>query len=132
MNYDSTFTEALDVVETNGQTADAIVSRGLLDYNVSRAELDQFIHIAESQGKQPDRVSVSQALKAFVRDWAVEGELEREQAFACVLDAINSASLQRRNEVEILVPGSGLNRLGHDIADLSRKLVSVLDLSPPP
>ena len=61
-----------------------------------------------------------------MRDWAAEGELEREQAFACVLDAVNSAFSQPQDEVEVLVPGSGLNRLGQEIANLQGKLDSVL------
>lgn len=123
LNYDAAFTEALDLVEHNGQVADAVVNSGLAYYNISLTELDQFVHVVESLGKQPDRISVSQALKSFVRDWALEGELERELAFACVLDAVNSAFSHRQDEVGILVLGSGLNRLGYDIGDLSRELL---------
>lgn len=74
----------------------------------------------EGDGKKADKTSTSQALKHFVRDWSVEGLAERDAAFPCVLKALDEAFPSRSTEepVRILVPGSGLGRLAHDIAGL--------------
>lgn len=61
---------------------------------------------------------MAQAMKHFVRDWADEGYNERQQAFPCVLDSLASMSRTRDRPLRVLVPGSGLGRLAHDIDGL--------------
>lgn len=73
---------------------------------------------AEAEGKIADRVSVNQALKHFVRDWSMEGALERK-TFPCILSTLDTYSIGRNRSMttplKILVPGAGLGRLGYGI-----------------
>ena len=90
-------------------------------YNISRQKLDEYIKSAEAKGEVAERISVSQALKHFVRDWSAEGEHERK-TFSCILDTIDHYSAGANRSVEkplkVLLPGAGLGRLGYEIADL--------------
>lgn len=123
------YTRKLNTVEhlfeTNEKLAKAIVHHGMSFYNISQAELDQFIVESEKQGVSPDKTSVSQSLKHFVRDWSSEGVREREQAFPCILrtmvnisTSMSSQTATIQSPLRVLLPGAGLGRLAHEIASL--------------
>jgi hypothetical protein len=99
-------------------------------YGVSQKELDDHVKEAEKSGRSADRISVNQALKHFVRDWSEEGSKERNDAFPCVLSTLQSLSAQTTYDtpLKVLLPGSGLGRLGHDAAKLGSRLLSLLML----
>jgi carnosine N-methyltransferase len=76
----------------------------------------------KTAGRAADRVSVSQALKHFVRDWAAAGANERDAAFPCILETLKGLfPNQGQEELNLLLPGAGLGRLGHEIAKLPGK-----------
>ncbi|KAL5357584.1 N2227-like protein-domain-containing protein [Aspergillus floccosus] len=116
------YTRKLNTVEhlfeANERVAHAIVENGMRFYNVSQAELDEFIQENERDGRTTDRTSVSQAMKHFVRDWSDEGYDERQEAFPCVVNALASMSRSEEQPLQVLVPGAGIGRLAHEIAGL--------------
>ncbi|EQK97798.1 hypothetical protein OCS_06488 [Ophiocordyceps sinensis CO18] len=80
-------------------------------YAVPRDELQKHIGDAEASGRGADGVSVSQALKHFVRDWTDEGNHERAAPFACLQRTLDMLFPERHaaaDKVKILLPGAGL------------------------
>ncbi|KAL7669885.1 hypothetical protein ACOME3_004832 [Neoechinorhynchus agilis] len=55
-------------------------------------------------------------LKQIVREWSVQGELERDQSFKRILEAIVKRFPRSSDEIKILTPGCGLGRLTFEIA----------------
>ncbi|KAJ5159111.1 uncharacterized protein N7500_008762 [Penicillium coprophilum] len=106
------------LVDTNAKLSRSIVEYGLSFYNISQSELDEFIKESESQQRSADRTSVSQGMKHFVRDWADEGHEERQQSSGCILNSL--AQMPRTNDrpLRVLLPGSGLGRLAHEVDKL--------------
>lgn len=104
-----------------------MVQNALEYYSVGRQELDEHVSKMERDGKKPDRTSVSQALKHFVRDWTVAGgAYERDTPFSCLTSVLEKLFPERDREsdsLSVLVPGSGLGRLGHSISNLGGKAV---------
>jgi hypothetical protein len=93
-------------------------------YGIGHDELDKHIKGLEASGKFADKISVSQSLKHYVRDWTETGEAERKVTFSCLIKTLEGLFPERDGEkpVKVLVPGAGLGRLGHDIARLGGKL----------
>lgn len=103
---------------------DDIVAQALDFYEIDRAELVDFCKQEDKSGRRVDRVSVLQALKHYVRDWAEEGLSEREAAFPCILSTLSDLyPAGERHEAKerapkVLLPGAGLGRLGFEIAKM--------------
>ena len=89
-------------------------------YGIEQKELDEHIQEAEKAKRVADRISPSQTLKHFVRDWADEGSKERDDAFPCILSTLSSlkAEAAADKHLKILLPGSGVGRLGTEVANL--------------
>lgn len=89
-------------------------------YGIEQKELEQHVAEAEKAARLADRISTSQTLKHFVRDWADEGSKERDDAFPCILSTLEKLKPQAVLEApfKILLPGSGVGRLGTEVADL--------------
>jgi hypothetical protein len=107
----------------NQELCDAIVQNAMSFYGIDEDELQRHISAAHASGRLADKISVSQALKHYVRDWAEAGESERKETFSCLVKTLQGLFPVRDDEnlVKVLVPGSGLGRLGHDIARLGGK-----------
>ncbi|KAL2131936.1 hypothetical protein VTI74DRAFT_4418 [Chaetomium olivicolor] len=119
VKYSQKFTEIARRLERNQQVCDDIVRTGLEFYGIEREELDQHTRSMNAAGRAADRVSVSQALKHFVRDWAASGASERDAAFPCILRALDNFFPNSGEEVvKVLLPGAGVGRLGHEVAKL--------------
>lgn len=99
------------------------MTSGLAIYGIEQSELHDHIEARRSDQKKVDRGAVSQALKHLVRDWAPEGDKERNATFPLILDTIleHFPSSLNSGRVQVLVPGAGLGRLAHEIAALGRK-----------
>ncbi|KAK7055822.1 carnosine N-methyltransferase [Favolaschia claudopus] len=69
-----------------------------------------------------DMDKLRSTLKQFVRDWSVEGTEEREACYKPMKDALVShfadVPASERAQLRVLVPGTGLGRLAHDVAGL--------------
>ncbi|KAK4237253.1 carnosine N-methyltransferase [Achaetomium macrosporum] len=122
VKYSQKFTKIFHLLERNQQVCSEIVRSGMEFYEIEQQEFDEHIRSMKAAGRAPERVSVSQALKHFVRDWAASGANERDAAFPCILKTLkelfptSDAALQ---EVKVLLPGAGLGRLGHEVAKLA-------------
>ncbi|KAJ7075566.1 N2227-domain-containing protein [Mycena belliarum] len=69
-----------------------------------------------------DMDKLRSTLKQFVRDWSVEGRVEREACYTPMKDALllhfAHVAPTERGRVRVLIPGAGLGRLAHDVAAL--------------
>ncbi|CEL53274.1 UPF0586 protein [Rhizoctonia solani AG-1 IB] len=67
-----------------------------------------------------DMDKVRSTLKQFVRDWGVEGKVERDSCYGPMLDALceyfHDVPVEERGNFRVLVPGAGLGRLAWDVA----------------
>ena len=113
----------------NDRLAQKILQSGLHFYNVSRSELEAFIAEQDRENKSPDRTSVAQAMKHYVRDWAEEGREEREEAFGCLITQLEQMSRTEDAPWKVLVPGGGVGRLAHDIAGLGGEFLRPVRIS---
>ena len=127
MRYTQKFARVTHLLAANQDLATRIVDNALAFYGVGRLELDAHIRANRKQGKKADRIAVSQSLKHIVRDWTTSGgAYERDGCFSCILTTLSALFPQRLEEgegpVKVLLPGSGLNRLGHDVARLGGEM----------
>lgn len=106
------------LLEKNNELARSIVDHGLWFYNISQPELDEFIKESETEQRYADKTSVSQGMKHFVRDWADEGHEERDQSFGCILESLAQIPRTKERPLRVLLPGSGLGRLAHEVDKL--------------
>ena len=110
----------------NVELASSIADYGLRFYNISQIELDEFITEAEAQGKRIDKTSVTQGMKHFVRDWAEDGHEERLKTFQCILNSLEQEVRTIDAPLRVLLPGAGLGRLAHEIANLGGRHSSIV------
>ncbi|KAF9878856.1 hypothetical protein CkaCkLH20_03756 [Colletotrichum karsti] len=130
IGYSKKFETAERLHELNQDLCNEIVEAALEYYGITRDELAGHSK-AKDQAKQlADRVSVSQALKHYVRDWSTSGRGERDDAFPCILSTIESLFPERSaNDIKVLLPGSGVGRLGHELASLGGFEVTINEWS---
>ncbi len=122
VHYSDIFTNITLFLNQDQALCDAIVRNALDFYQVSQQELDSHTKQAVAAGRLAEKTSVSQALKHFVRDWAASGAHERDAAFPCILHTLQDlfqgiTTPTARLGIHILLPGAGLGRLGHEIAN---------------
>lgn len=121
VQYASKFDRVDEKFVQNQALCDKIVQAALDYYRICPKELAKHGKDILASGKKPEKVSVSQALKHYVRDWTSAGESERSQTFPAILTSLEQLFPDRRDAKEplrILLPGSGLNRLAVDVAQL--------------
>jgi hypothetical protein len=120
VKYNQKLSDIEELIYENEMICKGIIANALKFYRVDQKELDEHIKDAEKSKRQADRISVSQTLKHFVRDWADEGSKERNDAFPCILSTMEALKLDSPSEqpLKILLPGSGVGRLGHELTNL--------------
>ncbi|KAK1477651.1 hypothetical protein CCUS01_16604 [Colletotrichum cuscutae] len=120
VGYSKKFETAEKLLDVNQALCDEIVETALEFYGISRKELDDHAKAKDNAGQPADRVSTSQALKHFVRDWSTAGQGERDDAFPCILGTLDMLFPDRseQGEIKALLPGAGAGRLGHEISAL--------------
>lgn len=65
-------------------------------------------------------------MKHFVRDWANDGNDERLAVFPQILKTLLDLFPERQNRtVRALIPGSGLGRFAHEVADLGGEFIKL-------
>ncbi|KAH7033567.1 N2227-like protein-domain-containing protein [Microdochium trichocladiopsis] len=149
-NYKRKLNELEHHIATNAHLANGIANHAMKFYGITEKELNEFIRAEEAAGRGSERHSVIQAMKHYVRDWSIEGAEERDAAFPCILSALEGVreSLleaptevsgedgQRQQQDEgrarvlrVLLPGSGLGRLGHEVAGLGGFEVTINEWS---
>ncbi|KAI9596411.1 N2227-like protein-domain-containing protein [Syncephalis fuscata] len=79
---------------------------------------------------ESDIDKVRSTLKQVVRDWTVEGEMERTATYSPIMKALEDIygaySMDERAKLRVLVPGAGLGRLAYDIAKQGTMLIKML------
>ncbi|BCS21481.1 uncharacterized protein APUU_21913A [Aspergillus puulaauensis] len=127
------YTRKLNTVEhlfeDNDRIAADVVRHGLEFYDIPRKELDEFIKDMQKEKKGPDRTSVVQGMKHFVRDWSEEGLFERGDAFKCILDNLAKMDRSEDKPIRVLAPGAGAGRLGYEIDALDGFEVTINEWS---
>lgn len=121
VKYSKKFDEISTLIKGNQKLCDAIVANALEFYGVDAAELETYINDKEKGGAYAEVMPTSQGLKHIVRDWALGGMPEREPGFKCVMDMLSALFPQHDQETQplkVLLPGSGVGRLGHEVAKL--------------
>jgi carnosine N-methyltransferase len=87
----------------------------------------------EYNNRWDDQERVVEALQHIFRDWTLEGTHERAEVVETIIKTIDQAFPDRdkRKEVpvRILLPGSGLGRLAHEVANLPDLEVTANELS---
>lgn len=118
VNYKKKFDDIEELLYNNEVLCKAIIANAMAFYGIEQQELDSHIQEAKNANRLADRVSPSQTLKHFVRDWADEGSKERTDAFPCLLSTLHALSVtsSSTDPLRILLPGSGLGRLGTEIS----------------
>jgi carnosine N-methyltransferase len=120
--YDGIHAQAKRTMEVNERLTEDIVARGLAYYGIEADELNRFVTWQEYNDVADTQDRVHEALQHMWRDWAVEGMHEREAPVDFVtrqleqLFPAEERENRREGPLRILVPGSGLGRLAHDIA----------------
>jgi carnosine N-methyltransferase len=120
VQYSKKFSRIDGLLKTNQKLCDNIVQYAMEFYEIGQDEFQKHVKTLEASGKLADKISVSQALKHYVRDWTETGESERRETFSCLVKTLEGLFPDRDGvaPVKVLVPGAGLGRLGHDIARL--------------
>lgn len=112
-----------ECISTNAEFLDKILQTSYIAFNVDPRELPQstaeLSHETYAQvGESIDKVR--SVLRQFVRDWSVEGHVERGVAYGRVLRTLAQRWKDplSRHSVKVLVPGAGLGRLAMEIAEM--------------
>ncbi|KEF54547.1 uncharacterized protein A1O9_08989 [Exophiala aquamarina CBS 119918] len=133
LNYTYNFSKARELFSSNRHLVDDIVRLALEYYRIGEDELTSFGSMVEKDKDhrmQPDRTSISQALKHIVRDWSIDGQHERLATYPCILETLKEIlsgvmALGSATPVKVLLPGAGLNRLAHEISLFGNHQVEV-------
>jgi SAM-dependent methyltransferase len=133
-NYTNKLNSVEDLMLKNAVLAEDILSHNLQYYGVSRSELEAFLQETTSNSTYQKGTTLY-AMKHFTRDWSTEGAHERDATYPCVLQALNTAfpredRTTQKEPTRVLVPGSGLGRLGHEIAAMGGFAVTLNEMSP--
>jgi carnosine N-methyltransferase len=131
------YTAKLDGIEErifeNGMLCKSIVASAMEFYDINQREVDEHIAEAKKADRKADKVSVTQTLKHFVRDWADEGAKERNDGFPCVLGILEQVKREMGREgdekLKVLLPGAGLGRLSHEVEALGGVEVTINEWS---
>ncbi|KAL4726610.1 hypothetical protein ACLX1H_005498 [Fusarium chlamydosporum] len=120
VQYSKKFKRIDGLLKKNQELCDSIVKYAMEFYEIGQDELEKHIKDLETSGKLADKISVSQSLKHYVRDWTETGEAERKGTFSCLTSTLERLFPDRNGDkpIKVLIPGAGLGRLGHDIARL--------------
>ncbi|VUC23251.1 unnamed protein product [Clonostachys rosea] len=133
VHYSDKFAQIEKLLANNQELCDRIVETALSFYAIDRSELKEHIKNSEKDGRKADKISVSQSLKHIVRDWtAAGGTYERDGCFACltgVLEKLYPDRKERSKPLKILMPGAGIGRLGHEIAEIGGFEVTINEWS---
>ncbi|CAN0907890.1 Carnosine N-methyltransferase [Linum grandiflorum] len=103
-NETSTLQQESDVLECNGNDTSHECSDPSIQFNVPLVDVDK----------------VRCIIRNIVRDWAAEGQKERDECYKPILEELDSQFPNRSKESapSCLVPGAGLGRLALEISRL--------------
>ncbi|TFK75152.1 N2227-domain-containing protein [Pluteus cervinus] len=118
IGYEAHFDRAQKEITVNAQLVRDIVAYGQDLYGVRAGDED---------GLDENYGIVDEALGHLVRDWSDFGVTERSQIFPPILKALQE-HLGHDGKKKILLPGFGLGRLAHEVAEIKDYQVTANDL----
>jgi len=68
---------------------------------------------------------IRETLKHFVRDWSLDGKMERDRIFHPILEVLKDIPESGRKGMKVLIPGSGLGRLAWEVSGLGYDTTAV-------
>ncbi|KAH9834161.1 N2227-like protein-domain-containing protein [Rhodofomes roseus] len=113
MDYPAKLNRLQEAIALNAKVTEGIVQLGKEEFpdRLSRGDW-------QSAGVHGDVHRVRESLKHFVRDWSEEGRAERANIFGPILDVLQDVKPAARQEMRVLIPGSGLGRLAWEVSQM--------------
>ena len=108
--------------------ANSIVTGAIADLAIREVGVNE-TEVNRKNGEGGSIFRAREALLHFVRDWSDEGAEERSVIFGPILDVLRSIPEEHRDEMKVLVPGSGLGRLAWEISQLGMSLTCLVSSS---
>jgi hypothetical protein len=106
----------------------------LIYYNIPLEELREFVEVSESNDTWDNQYRSEEALYHYMRDWSTDGFHERAVPYEYIFKELEKQFPDREGRkegaVKVLVPGSGLGRLAHEISGLGNFEVTACEYSP--
>jgi hypothetical protein len=107
IGYPTHFKDARNRARDNAKFFDKVAAYGRETYGLS---------VEQETGKAHWEY-VSDFLGHIVRDWTEEGKHERDAIFPPIINALNDGLSDVKGQKRVLIPGFGLGRLAHEIAN---------------
>jgi SAM-dependent methyltransferase len=125
IGYQKKLDDIEELIYVNAAVCESMVANAMQFYGIDQVELNEHVKQTEKDGRQADKFAVLQTLKHYVRDWADEGAKERDEAFPCITSILSDLKLKSTEitSFKVLLPGSGVGRLGHDVANLGGQYI---------
>lgn len=111
VSTDEKMTSLLKLINVNSKFLFDIVSEHVDLFRSNKSGKRHFVITANNRSK------IKTLLKQFNREWALEGALERKQAFDPILEELK-VLYPKPKGVNVLIPGCGLGRLPFEIAKM--------------
>ncbi|TID19548.1 N2227-domain-containing protein [Venturia nashicola] len=113
-----------DSIKSNAELATAIAeySRDFFvnqGYAEEMQRMDEMIELesGKCEPSNEEKAVARSAIRQIWRDWSFEATGERNACFAPIVeDIVQHFYRQERSQIKILIPGSGLNRLGFNLS----------------
>lgn len=106
-------------IETNAKLAKKIAEEAISRYGITELEQRSALY--------KDNSRVIEALCHFTRDWTELGDPELKPLFDYINTNINNSipTAEERAKTVVVVPGSGLGRVAHELASMTPQFASV-------
>jgi carnosine N-methyltransferase len=134
-SHSQRFERFQDNQKENRKVVQDVLENALDYYGVAIEELEWFISTAGGDGEgSVNPNAVSDILNHLVRDWSTGGPHRRDLGSEPILESLSALYPDRKDAGKdpkrVLLPGSGLDRLAHEIAQLGGFEVTSNELSP--
>ncbi|TFY52276.1 hypothetical protein EVJ58_g10109 [Rhodofomes roseus] len=125
LGYPAKLNRLQEAIALNAKVTEGIVQLGREEFSDRLSRVDW-----QSAGVHGDVHRVRESLKHFVRDWSEDGREERAKIFGPILDVLQDVKPAARQEMRVLIPGSGLGRLAWEVSQMAE--CDFLGLDRPP
>ena len=108
-----------DAIDANAEIAFRILSAGLQAFGLEHEPAMPTVDWRDA-AKSSDVDKARSTIRQLYRDWSAEGVLERNAAYAPILQDLAHAfaNTEDKSDIRVLVPGAGLGRLVFEICKL--------------
>ncbi|TFY58872.1 hypothetical protein EVJ58_g6137, partial [Rhodofomes roseus] len=113
MGYPAKLNRLREAIALNARVTEGIVQLAQEEFSDRLSQGDW-----QSAGAHGDVHRVRESLKHFVRDWSEDGREERAKIFGPILDVLQDVKPAARQEMRVLIPGSGLGRLAWEVSQM--------------